>query len=234
MSLSGKIVLITGGTGALGSVVTQRMVREQASVGISFRNEQELSGLPRETKESVTALKADVTNEESVQKLFEAIILKHKRIDILINTVGGFVPSKHLAEISLQEWELMMNLNLKSSFLCTREALRSMKGQAYGRIVNISAMAGIFPTPGRAAYAVSKAGVSLMTDIVGKENKGTGITINAIAPSIIATQANKASMPNEDFAKWVTPESIADIICYLCSEPAGSITGTTIKASAGL
>ena len=234
MSLSGKIVLITGGTGALGSVVSQRMVREKASVGISFRSEQELSGLPPETKESVTALKTDVTNEQSVQKLFEAMIQKYKRIDILINTVGGFVPSKHLEEVSLQEWDLMMNLNLRTSFLCTREALRRMKGQAYGRIVNISAMAGIFPTTGRAAYAVSKAGVSLMTDIVGREYKGTGITVNAIAPSIIATRANKASMPNEDFAKWVTPESIADIICYLCSEPAGSITGTTIRASAGL
>jgi NAD(P)-dependent dehydrogenase (short-subunit alcohol dehydrogenase family) len=109
-----------------------------------------------------------------------------------------------------------------------------MKGQAYGRITNISAMVGFSPAPGRAPYAVSKAGVSLLTEIVAQEVKGSGITVNAIAPSIIATQANIESMPGEDSSKWVTPDQIADLACYLCSSAAGSITGTTVKAYGGV
>jgi NAD(P)-dependent dehydrogenase (short-subunit alcohol dehydrogenase family) len=109
-----------------------------------------------------------------------------------------------------------------------------MKNQKYGRIVNISAMVGLNPSPGRSAYAISKSAVSLFTDIVGQEQKGSGITINAIAPSIIDTPANRISMPEEDFNRWVKPEHIADIICYLCSEAASDVTGTTIKAFGGM
>lgn len=109
-----------------------------------------------------------------------------------------------------------------------------LKGQAYGRIINISAMAGLGPSPGRTVYAISKAGVSLLTDCVAQEVKGSGITVNAIAPSIIATRANMDSMPGEDSSKWATPEQIADLVCYLCSSSAGSITGTTIEAHGGV
>ena len=93
---------------------------------------------------------------------------------------------------------------------------------------------GLDPTPGRTAYAISKAGVSLLTDLVAQELRGTGITVNAIAPSIIATQANVECMPDEDMSTWVTPDQIADLVCYLCSPDAGGITGTTIKAYGGV
>lgn len=128
----------------------------------------------------------------------------------------------------------MMNINLKSAFLSTREALRRMKGQSYGRIINISAMVGLSPTPGKAPYAVSKAAVSLLTDIVAREHKGTGITINAIAPSTILTPANLAWARGKEADQWVKPEEIADLIVYLCSPSAGAITGTTFKAYGGV
>jgi NAD(P)-dependent dehydrogenase (short-subunit alcohol dehydrogenase family) len=108
-----------------------------------------------------------------------------------------------------------------------------MNGNSFGRIVNISALTGIIPEPGKAPYAISKAGINMMTEIVSKELMGSGTTINSIAPSIIDTPANRAAMPNEDTTQWVPPEHIADMICYLCSEGASSVSGTTIRMTGG-
>jgi len=234
MSLSEKVALVTGGTGALGSVIAGRLVREGATVFVSFLDEKELRWLPQDFKTSVATLKADMTNEAQVKLLYDEIISRSSHIDIVVNAVGGFLPRKPITEVSLAEWEFMMNINLKSAFLSTRESLRRMKGQTYGRIINLSAMAGLNPTAGPAPYAISKAGVSLLTEIVAQEQKGSGITLNAVAPSIIATPANLASMPDEDSSKWVKPEEIADLISYLCSPAAGAITGTTFKAYGGV
>jgi NAD(P)-dependent dehydrogenase (short-subunit alcohol dehydrogenase family) len=123
----------------------------------------------------------------------------------------------------------MMDLNLKSAFLCTREALKIMSRKGSGRIVNISAMAGLNPSAGRGAYCISKASVATLTRITAEEVKGTGITVNALAPSIIVTEANVRSSPGEDYSKWVKPEEVAELILYLCSEPARSINGAVIE-----
>lgn len=234
MSLSGKIALVTGGTGALGSVITKRLSDEGAYVFATYRSEKELAQFPNALKKKITIIKADVTDEGQVAELYSSILANRRRIDIVVNTVGGYLPQKNITVVSLQEWDSMMNINLKSAFLSTREALKAMKGQPYGRIINISAMVGLNPSPGRAPYAISKAGVSLLTEIVAQEQKGTGITVNAIAPSIIATAANKASMPDADQSKWIKPEDIAETITFLCSEAGAAITGTTLKAYGGL
>lgn len=179
-------------------------------------------------------MKANVASEEDVRKVFERVLQTYGRLDVVINTVGGFLPGKPITDVSLSEWANMMTLNLTTTFLCTREALRRMRGQSYGRIVNISAMVGLQPSPGKAPYAVSKSGVALLTEIAAREVKGSGITVNAIAPSILDTPANRSSMPDEDFSKWVKPESVAETICYLCSEGGGAVTGTTLKAYGGV
>jgi len=233
MSFQGKTVIVTGGSGALGSVIVQRFLAEQAQVALSYLTGKEMDRVKDKIGQSL-AVQADVTKEADVVKLFDVVAKQFKRIDIVVNTVGGFLARKPVAEVSLEEWDLMMNMNLKSAFLCTREALRRMKGQPYGRIVNMSAMVGLAPSPGRAPYAISKSGVSLLTDLAAQEVKGSGITVNAIAPSIIKTEANLASMPDEDSKKWVKPEEIADLICYLCSDAGGAITGTTLKAYGGV
>ncbi|MBM4160541.1 MAG: SDR family oxidoreductase [Ignavibacteria bacterium] len=234
MTLRRKYALITGGTGALGSAIAQRLTEEGTTVFASYLLEKELALLAEPLRNRLTLVKADVTDESQVVSLYDALLTKAAHIDIVVNTVGGFLPRKPLTEVSMSEWDLMMNINLKSAFLSTREALRRMQGQPYGRIVNISAMVGLSPAAGRAPYAISKAGVSLLTEIVAQDVKGTGITVNAIAPSIIVTPANLTSMPDEDSSKWVKPEEIADLVCYLCSWAAGAITGTTIKAYGGV
>jgi NAD(P)-dependent dehydrogenase (short-subunit alcohol dehydrogenase family) len=234
MTLSEKYALVTGGTGGLGSVVAQRLCDEGCSVAISYRGEKDLNRLPQSLRDRTKAFKADVTDEADVHSLFDVVTGSLGGIDIVVNTVGGYLPQRVIADTSVDDWDLMMDINLKSAFLSTREALRRMRGRSYGRIINIAAMVGLKPTPGRAAYAISKAGVALLTDLAAQEARGSGITVNAIAPSIIATAANLESMPDEDSAKWVTPDQLADLICFLCSASASAITGTTVKAYGGM
>jgi len=232
--LAGKGAIVTGGTGALGTVVVRRLLDEGIKVSVSYRRVDELEVFQDSNQRNLTPIQCDVTVESQVQRLFDEAFHAMGRIDIVVNTVGGFLPRKSITDVTVDEWDHMMSVNLKSTFLCTREALRRMENQTYGRIINISAMVGLNPSPGRAPYAISKSGVSLLTAITAQERKGSGITVNAIAPSIIDTRANRKSMPEEDFSRWVKPENIADIVCYLCSEAAADVTGTTIKAFGGL
>jgi NAD(P)-dependent dehydrogenase (short-subunit alcohol dehydrogenase family) len=234
MSLKGKVALVTGGTGALGSVIVARMIQEGARVSSSYRSDQERSHDTASGGQLPSLFKADVTVEQDVAKLFAGVLTKFGRLDVLVNTVGGFVPGKTVAQTSVEDWDTMMALNLRSNFLCTREALRTMKGQSYGRIVSIAAMTALKPGAGKSAYAISKAGVVMLTEIAAQEVKGSGITVNAIAPSIILTKANVDAMPDEDSRSWVKPEDIAEAICYLCTDSAGSITGTTLRAFGGV
>ncbi|MEX0735851.1 MAG: SDR family NAD(P)-dependent oxidoreductase [Bacteroidota bacterium] len=234
MVLQEKVALVTGGRGALGSVVAHRLAEEGAHVVVSFLTHNESAGNEGRLEPRIVPVKADVTKESDIVALYDAVLRKFSGVDIVVNTVGGFLGAKPLVDVALKEWDSMMDVNLKSTFLSTREALRRMKGQSYGRIINISAMVGLSPTPGKIPYAVSKAGVSLLTDIVAQEQKGTGITINAIAPSTILTPANLAWAKGGEESNWVKPGEIADLIVYLCSPSAGAITGTTFKAYGGV
>ena len=227
MRLAGKTAIVTGGTGGLGSVIVQRFVREGMNVVITARGKEAVPP-------GVEVLNLDVTVENDVLELFRASLSKHGSVDVLVNTVGGFLPEKNIADVTLDDWQHMMSINLLSTFLCTREGIRAMMGRKFGRIINISALSGLQPTPGKAPYSIAKAGVALLSELAAREVKGTGITVNAIAPGIIVTEANKSSMPKADISRWVTPDEIADSVCYLCSESGGAISGTTLKLFGGL
>ena len=233
-NLKDKTVLITGGTGALGNVVAERFMLYGAKIATSYIFEDELRRLSENFRKNVLSVRADVTNEEEVAILFRQIAKKYTKVDILINIVGGFVPGSNLKDVKLKDWEHMMNMNLKSVFLSSREFLRQIGDSTYGRIISMAAMTALKPVAGRSAYAISKAGVVTLTQVLGEELKGTNITANAIAPSIIKTEVNVQSMPNEDFSKWVTPEEVAETMLFLCSDQGKSINGTCIPMFGGI
>jgi NAD(P)-dependent dehydrogenase (short-subunit alcohol dehydrogenase family) len=169
-----------------------------------------------------------------VKALFQGVIEKFGRVDILINIVGGFLPGSPVKELKSSDWDLMMGKNLKTVFLCTREFLQKLGNATYGRIISMAAMAALRPSAGRAPYAVSKGGVVTLTQTLAEELKGTGITANAIAPSIIKTRANSESMPGADSSKWVAPEEIAELMLMLCSEQGRSVNGACIPVFGGI
>lgn len=234
MTFQNRTVLITGGTGALGHVVAERFIQEGANVASTYLFEDELKRLSDAFRANVFIVRADVTEDEDVVALFHQIIKKYGKVDILINIVGGFLPGNHVKNVSTKDWDMMMNINLKSVFLCSRQFLKDLPEPSYGRVINMAAMPAIKPTIGRAPYAVSKAGVMMLTSVMGEELKGTGVTANAIAPSILRTTANIQSMPEEDGGKWVSAGEIADMMLFLCSEKGRSINGTTIPIFGGV
>lgn len=234
MTLKDKTALITGGTGALGHVVAERFLQEGSNVATSYLFEHELKRLSDNFRTNVFVVRADVTDDEDVAALFHQVISRFKRVDILINIVGGFLPRSDIKDVKSKDWDHMMTMNLKSVFLCSREFLQRLGSSTYGRIISMAAMPALRPSAGRGPYAVSKAGVVALTAILGEELKGTGITANAIAPSIIRTQANIQSMPEEDTSKWVGPEEIAEVMLLLCSMKGQSMNGVCIPVFGGV
>ena len=233
-SLKNKTVLITGGTGALGHVVAERFISEGANIATSYLFEDELKRLSEEFRKNVLVVRADVTDDEDVAVLFYQVAKKFTRVDILINIVGGFLPGSNIKDVKTKDWDHMMNMNLRSVFLCSREFLQNLGNSNYGRFISMAAMPGLKPSAGRGPYGVSKAGVVMLTHVLGEELKGTGVTANAIAPSIIRTPANMGSMPDEDSSKWVTPEEVTEAIMFLCSDRGKSINGICIPMFGGI
>jgi NAD(P)-dependent dehydrogenase (short-subunit alcohol dehydrogenase family) len=176
---------------------------------------------------------ADVTKEGEVSGFLTKVIAEFRGVDYLINVAGGYAGGNLIEETPVQEWDRMMELNLKSAFLMTKSVLPSMKKQRFGRIVNIAAMPAVLPSAKRVGYAVAKRGVAALTEATHEEVKGSGVTVNAIAPSIILTEANLNSMPEADKSKWVTPNEIAKLLLYLCSDDARSVSGNVIRIFGG-
>jgi NAD(P)-dependent dehydrogenase (short-subunit alcohol dehydrogenase family) len=237
MNFENKTAIITGGTGALGKVVMQKFFDANANIALPVHSSNSIGSLPSSITKMESrffAMSTDLLIEIQVNAFVNNAVGKFGGVHFLINIAGGYAAAKSVEEVSLDDWESMMNLNLKTAFLMCRTVLPTMRKQEFGRIVNIASMHALAPKPNAAPYAVSKRGVVTLTETIAEETKGTGITANAIAPSTILTEANKQSMPGADFSKWVTPEEIADTILFLCSDGARSMSGNVIKMYGGV
>ncbi len=237
MTFTGKTAIVTGGTGALGSVVAKSLFDAGAAIAIPYNSEKSLHNIPKawaNSKDRVLLTMTDITAEEQVQRFTDEVVKRFKSVDFLVNAAGGYIGGSTIDEVMLNDWDSIIKLNLTSAFLMCRNALRVMRKRKSGRIINIASMPAVTPSAKKGPYSISKRGVITLTETIAEEVKGSGITANAIAPSIIVTQANKESMPNSDHKKWVTPEEIADLIVYLCSDEARSINGNVIKIYGGV
>ena len=151
-----------------------------------------------------------------------------RRIDILINVVGAYIGGKTVVELEEKEWDLMMTLNLKSAFLISKHVTRQMISSKYGKVIHVSSRNGLRSEGYDSAYSASKSGLIRLVESLIKETKESNINVNCIMPSIIDTHANRKAMPNADFNKWVKPTDLANVILFLSSEEAKTITGAAI------
>ncbi len=232
MDFKGKVALIAGGTGGLGGAVTAAFLDAGATVLVTYVRQEEFTALVAAAERTHTlppeGVSMDVTDFASVEKTVAAIVAKHGRFDILVNTVGGYAGGVNLWETDPKVYERMLALNVKSGFALVRAAVPVMIRQNRGWIVNIAAKAAYDHGAGAGLYAASKAGALAMMDSLAAEVKPYNINVNSVLPSIIDTVANRAAMPTADFSKWPKPEEIARVLLFLCSEEARVIHGAAI------
>jgi len=228
---SDTLALVAGGTGGLGKAVSIAFLEEGAEVVVTYRKQEEYSALQRDSRQHssrLTGFQVDVTDQPSVRRLIDAVLAKHGRLDILVNSVGAYAGGTKLWETEPRVFEQMLALNLRSGYVLSTAVVPAMLKQKKGSIVNIASKAAIDHAAGAAAYAASKAAALAMIDALAEDLRGTGVRANSVLPSIIDTAANRAAMPDADFAKWPKPEDIAKIILFLCSDDAKAIHGAAI------
>ncbi|MCA1823026.1 MAG: SDR family oxidoreductase [Mycobacteriales bacterium] len=223
-----RSVLITGGTGVLGTAVTRRFVADGHRVAVSWIDSDERDRLHADLgdrAETVLLVEADVTDSASVGELVTAVSERNGPVDVLVHLVGGWAGGENVHEHTTETWDRMHAMNLTSAFLCSRAVLGPMRERGWGRIVFVSARTAKRERKGQAAYAISKAGVAVLAETIAEENVGLSVTANCIAPSALDTPANRKSMPKADPARWVPPEDAAAAIAFLASEEAGQLRG---------
>ena len=226
-----RFAIVTGGTGALGTVVTEALLREGYQVAVPYTSDRNIEPFERQIgslKAQVTLVRADLTVETEVQNFVQTTLDKFGQIDVLVNTIGGFVGGIPVAEMAEERWDFMMDLNLKSIFLCCKAVLPHMIERKCGKIVNTSARAGLSGIAGLGAYSVSKNGVRILTESIAEEVKDLEVNVNSLLVSIIDTAANREAMPDEDHSRWVSPDDIAKVILFLISDAAAIINGAAI------
>jgi len=223
--------MVAGGTGGLGKAVSLAFLNAGARVAVTYVKKDELAALQAEAGEGAALLGSyavDVTDDASVHSAVDSIVQTHERIDVLVNTVGGYAGGIKLWETDPKVFSQMVDLNTRSGFLLARNVVPVMLKQKGGAIVNIAAKAAFDHAAGASAYAASKAAAVAMMDSLAEDLKGTGVRVNSILPSIIDTPSNRRAMPNADFEKWPKPEEIARVILFLCSAEARLIHGAAI------
>ena len=227
-TLDGHVALITGGTGALGRVVSAAFLAAGARVIVTYLVDAELPGFDAAVpKERCETAKVELTSRADVEALVARIVATHGRVDVLLNLAGGFAPGT-IVETDDPELDQLFAMNVKTAFVCTRAALPAMIRQQRGRIVNVTARPALLGGAGVTAYAITKAGVAALTRAVADEVREHGVTVNAIAPSTIDTPANRAAMPDVDPSRWVRPEEIAATLVFLASDTAGATSGAIV------
>jgi NAD(P)-dependent dehydrogenase (short-subunit alcohol dehydrogenase family) len=233
MNFHDKIVLVTGGTGGLGREVTMAFLEAGATIVVTYQVAEEFAAVVSAAQRIGAAPPAgvgvDVTDAQAVEKFIAEIVAKHGRLDILVNTVGGYAGGgTNLWEVDPRTYDKMFQLNLKAGFVLARAVVPQMIRQNSGWIVNIASKAAFDHAAGGALYAASKAAALALMDSLAAEVKPFNINVNSVLPSIIDTSANRKAMPGADFSKWPKPEEIARVILFLCSEEARVIHGAAI------
>ena len=240
-----KNVLITGATGGIGSAIVLAFAKNGYNVALHTNSklheaQKNADRLSNEYGIKTLAVKADISNENDVKEMFETLENTFGKIDILVNNAGISLVSM-LCDTTTEDWDRVMDINLKGTFLCSKEAMKNMVHNKWGRIINISSVWGNIGASCEVAYSASKAGLVGFTKALAKELAPSGITVNAVSPGLIDTKMN--SHLSEDDIKELcneipagrmgTPEEVANAVLFLASEGASYITAQNITVDGG-
>lgn len=245
MDLADKVAIVTGSSRGIGRAIALKLAEAGATVVVNGASEtsavdsvvEEIRGMKRQS----LAVVADVSSSSDVNGMVETVMAAYGRIDILVNN-AGITRDQLVLRMSDEDWDKVMNVDLRSVFLCTRAVLRNMIRQRYGRIISITSIVGIMGNAGQANYAAAKAGIIGFTRAVSKEVASRGITANAVAPGFIDTamtqkldekqrQSLQSLIPMGELG---TPSDVAEAVAFLASDGARYITGQVLKVDGGM
>jgi len=227
--MSGRVYAITGAFGALGCAVAKAAAGQGARLAlIDFA-----TSPPPEAPQGAEVLAlggVDLTSPAAAQSAVDAVVQRFGGLHVLINVAGGFRWEMHEGG-DPETWSRMFLMNVQTASNASRAALAALKASGSGRIVNIGANGAVKATTGMGPYAASKAGVHKLTEALAEELKASGVTVNAVLPSILDTAVNRADMPDADFSSWVKLEDLAAVILFLASEEARAVTGALVPVT---
>jgi NAD(P)-dependent dehydrogenase (short-subunit alcohol dehydrogenase family) len=222
--LQGRITLVTGATGGLGTVVTRAFLAAGAKViGVSRSIQAADFSHPE-----LIALSASLSDAAAAQEMVAAVFARFGRIDALVHVMGGFTGGPRVDETSDADFENMLDLNYRAAFFSVRAVLPHMRSQGSGRILAVASRQGVEPAAMAGVYSASKAALVSLIRTVALENKDRGISANTVLPGTMDTPANRAAMPDADRSQWVDTAQVAALLVHLASDAAAQITGAAI------
>lgn len=245
LPLAGKIALVTGSGQGIGRAVARRLAQAGADIVVNFRSNVEAAADTKASIENMgrrcVAIKADVSKDEDVTRLFTEANQALGVISILVNNAGT-TRDKLILQMTAADFDHIIDSNLRSTFLCTKAALRGMMKARWGRIVNVASVAGLLGSAGQANYAASKAGIIALTQSTAREMASRNITANAVAPGYIPTeltstlteQQKNYILEQTPLSRFGTTEEVAAAIYFLCTPEAGYITGQVLSVDGGM
>jgi 3-oxoacyl-[acyl-carrier protein] reductase/pyridoxal 4-dehydrogenase len=237
--LDGRVAIVTGAAQGIGKAIADKLAEEGATVVVADINGE---GAERAAPPGGLGLRVDVSSEEQVQGMVDDAVSRFGRLDVLVND-AAIVPFTPWDDVDFAEWRRIMSVNLDGVFLTTHYAQRPMREAGYGRIVNLASNVILAGTPNLAHYVASKGGVFAFTRALAREVGKYGITVNAVAPGLTASEGVLASEHNEAFEfvqmlqcipRRAEPADIAPSVAFLCSEEAGWVTGQLLVADGGM
>jgi NAD(P)-dependent dehydrogenase (short-subunit alcohol dehydrogenase family) len=231
MDFQGRVAMVAGGSGALGSAVVLDLAENGARVAVPYTADEHWAALENRAgvaQERLWGAKADLTMAAPVERFVTDVTKRWGRVDFLVCLAGGFAAGK-VHETSEESWDRMFNLNLRTVYLAAHAVVPQMIRQNFGRIITTSSGAILNGGgAGIAAYAISKGAVRQLTEILASELKGYNIHAHCILPGTMDTKANRRDMPQADFSQWVSVEDVARVIRFLLSDDARAVRSVTV------
>lgn len=243
--LEGRVALVTGGSRGIGLETARTLLEQQALVAICARKQEGLDAATAALGggKSLLAVQAHIANEADIERMFDAVLERFGRLDVLINNVGMNLLTASVPETDLALWQKIIDTNLNGTFLASRRAAKIMKPQGRGRIVNISSIAGRKASPGMGIYGIAKAAVEMLTRVLASELAPFKIMVNAVAPAMVRTDFSKPFWSNKEIhdqiikgiplGRIAEPMEIVYPVLFLASDAASFITGQTLVVDGG-